>query len=155
MNEDFVIKKQSVIKAICKQVTKHGSLSDDLAQWVSIWFLTNEVDECYLNDRFINAVSYKAYHLKGSEFKREHFNTESLSVEDICNDYYYPLESENVDLRYQELLRELTDTEKVWLEEMVKRNGSVNLFCQHTKISRITATERMEYIYNKLREIYE
>jgi hypothetical protein len=155
MNEVFVIEKQEVIKAICKQVTKHGHLSEDLAQWVSMWFLTTELEQCYLTDRFINAVAYKAFNLKGSEFKREHSTTDTISVEDICNNYYYPLESENVDKRYQDLLKELSPTEKIWLEEMIKRNGSVNLFCQHTKISRITATERMNYIYNKLREIHE
>jgi len=151
-NEKFVLDKQPVIREICLAITKHNSFTDDLCQWVSIWFLENEVDEIYLTDGFIHSVAYKAYHLSGSSFKREHIDNYSVIKEELQPDYHYPLESDNVDKRYEDLLRELTETERTWVEEIVKRNGSINLFSLHTEISRIVATERMNFIYNKLRE---
>ena len=50
-----------------------------------------------------------------------------------------------------EQVEQLDDMERIWVEEILKRNFSIKLFSEHTGIHRATATERMNLIYEKLR----
>jgi len=155
MNEKFTVDKQKVIKSMCLSVCKHGHLADDLAQWVSMWFLTNKVEDKYLTDGLIYSVAWKGFNLSGSEFKREH-NPITFQYSDLT-----PAELEaalnydsinNVDEHYEQTLKQLNEMEQIWAREIVKRNLSINLFSEHTGISRAKAKERMTEIYKKLRD---
>ena len=105
-------------------------------------------------DGFIFVVAYKMYHLSGSEFNRLHFDNvlqestelDYLKLKDI------PYISNNVYKEYLEQVKQLDEMERIWVEEIVKRNLSIKLFSDHTGIHRTTAKERMESIYNKLRK---
>ena len=153
MNEDFIKLKQPVIEKACKTICKHSELSKDLAQEVSIYFLTNELP---LNktkiDGFIFVVAYKMYHLSGSEFNRLHFDNvlnESVDIEHLKKEDIPCINDNRND--YKDQIGQLDSMEQIWVEEIVKRNLSIALFSSHTGIHRATATERMEVIYNKLR----
>ena len=154
MNEDFVKDKQKVIEKACNTIAKHSSISKDLAQEVSIYFLTNPLPERLDKiDGFIFVIAYKMYHLTGSEFKRLHIDNVLLDSEDIdfISDKALPFYDDNVDKEYNKTIKELNEMDVIWTQEIVKRNMSINLFSEQTGISRIKATERMNSIYNKLR----
>lgn len=155
MNEKFVIEKQSIIESMCLSICKHGSLSKDLAQEVSIYFLTHKLPEV-ITDGFIYTVAYKYYHLSGSEFKRLHVD-QVLKYAEELEEYSTIRDSlkDSVENEYNQALDELIPIEKVWAEELVKRNLSISLFSQHTGIGRKKATERMNSIYDKLRKANE
>jgi len=175
MNEDWLVSKQQVIEQICKTICK-SSLAEDLAQEVSIYFLTHELPEV-VTDGFIYTVAFKMFHLSGSSFKRLHIDDvlkASTDIEPFClfnstdddkesskyeawfidqsadyiDDYY----KKSIDDQYEQVLKELTPMEQIWVEEIMKRNCSISLFSQHTSISRQKAKERMNEIYNKLRD---
>jgi hypothetical protein len=155
VNEDFIKDKQLVIEKACKTICKHSELSKDLAQEVSIYFLTNPLpDNLSKIDGFIFVVAYKMFHLSGSEFNRLHFDNVLLESSDI--DYLkaedIPYINDNIYKEYREHIGQLDNMEQIWVEEIVKRNMSIALFSQHSGIHRTTATERMESIYNKLRK---
>ena len=155
MNEKFIKEKRQVIETACKNICKHSDIWKDLAQEVNIYFLTNELPS-NLNkiDGFIFVVAYKMFHLSGSEFNRLHFDNvlqestelDYLKLKDI------PYISNNVYKEYLEQVKQLDEMERIWVEEIVKRNLSIKLFSDHTGIHRATAKERMESIYNKLRK---
>ena len=154
MNEDFIKLKQPVIEKACKTICKHSELSKDLAQEVSIYFLTNELP---LNktkiDGFIFVVAYKMYHLSGSEFNRLHFDNvlnESLDIDHLKKEDI-PCVNDNRYAEYKEHIGQLDSMEQIWVEEIVKRNLSIALFSEHTSIHRTTVTERMDLIYSKIR----
>jgi len=174
MNETWTVEKQEVIKDICTRVCIDKSYVDDLAQWVSMFFLTTELEEHYLTEGFIYSVAYKGYHLRGSTFRREHIEFELLFVDllsaqaDEQSDrdtahtdfmktfvgHYEDLgyNKKSIDKMYEDVLEGLTPIEEVWAREIVKRNMSINMFSEQTGISRAKAKERMDYIYNKLRD---
>lgn len=157
MNRKFAIDKQETIKSMCLSICKHGHLADDLAQWVSIYFLTHEIEEVNLTDGLIYSVAWKGYNLRGSEFKREH-NPITFQYSDLTDselEIALNFDTINVDEDYKQTLKDLNSVEKTWIEEIVKRNLSINLFSEHTNISRAKATERMNAIYNKLRKFNE
>lgn len=153
MNEDFVVKNQDVILAMCNTVCKHSHQAGDLAQWTSEWFLTHDVSHLNTTKALIYSVVWKAYNLRGSEFKREHnpseFHYTELTVEDL--ELHMNLQ-ESVDEQYRKVMDELNPIEKIWAEQIVKRNLSISLLSQHTGIGRKKATERMNEIYKKLRD---
>jgi hypothetical protein len=154
VNEAFLKEKQQVIETACKNICKHSDIWKDLSQEVNIYFLTHELPS-NLNkiDGFIFVVAYKMFHLSGSEFNRLHFDNvlkestelDYLKLKDI------PYISNNVYKEYLEQVKQLDEMERIWVEEIVKRNLSIKLFSDHTGIHRGTAKERMESIYNKLR----
>ena len=155
MNEDFVKDKQLVIETACKNICKHSEFWKDLAQEVSIYFLTNALPE-NLNkiDGFIFVVAYKMFHLSGSEFNRlhiDHLLKDCDEIDQIKPDLNYIHSNENTYKEYTEQVEQLDDMERIWVEEILKRNFSIKLFSEHTGIHRATATERMNLIYKKLR----
>lgn len=154
-NNKFVIEKQGVIEKACNIVTKHSDSSKDLAQEVSMYFLTNDLpDEMDKIDGFIFVVAYKMFHLSGSSFKRMQFDVvlqRSVDIDEL-NESEIPCESESSYSEYKEYVKDLTEIEQVWISEVLKRNMSINLFCEHSGIHRATATERMESIYSKIRK---
>ena len=117
MNEKFVIEKQSIIESMCLSICKHGSLSKDLAQEVSIYFLTHKLPEV-ITDGFIYTVAYKYYHLSGSEFKRLHVD-QVLKYAEELEEYSTIRDSlkDSVENEYNQALDELIPIEKVWAEE--------------------------------------
>ena len=154
MNEGFIKEKSQVIETACKNICKHLDIWKDLAQEVNIYFLTNELPS-NLNkiDGFIFVVAYKMFHLSGSEFNRLHFDNVLLESTEL--DYLklkdIPYISNNVYKEYLEQVKQLDEMERIWVEEMVKRNFSISLFSQHTGIHRTTAKERLDFIKEKLR----
>ena len=154
MNEEWTLSKQKVIETACNNICKHGSLSKDLAQEVSIWFLTNKLPDT-VTDGFIYVVAYKAFHLSGSEFRRLHVDEVLKQSLDINEYKDLNIENLSVDEKYEKTLEELDDIEQCWAREIVKRNLSINLFSQHSGISRQKAKERMDFIYHKLRKANE
>ena len=155
MNSNFVKEKQLVIEKACKTICKHSELSKDLAQEVSIYFLTNPLPENRTKiDGFIFVVAYKMYHLSGSEFNRLHFDNVLAESSDIeyLKEEDIPYINDNIYKEYISHIGQLDNMEQIWVEEIVKRNMSIALFSQHSGIHRTTATERMESIYNKLRK---
>ena len=154
MNEDFIKEKRQVIETACKNICKHSDIWRDLSQEVNIYFLTNALPE-NLNkiDGFIFVVAYKMFHLSGSEFNRLHFDNvliESTEL-DYLKEIDIPYIDGNVYKEYVEQIKQLDEMERIWVEEIVKRNFSIRLFSEHTGIHRTTATERMNLIYEKLR----
>ena len=154
MNEDFIKEKRQVIETACKNICKHSDIWRDLSQEVNIYFLTNALPE-NLNkiDGFIFVVAYKMFHLSGSEFNRLHFDNvliESTEL-DHLKEIDIPYMDGNVYKDYIEQVKQLDEMERIWVEEIVKRNLSIRLFSEHTGIHRATATERMNLIYEKLR----
>ena len=93
------------------------------------------------------------FHLSGSEFNRLHFD--NVLIESTELDYLkqidIPYMDGNVYKDYIEQVKQLDEMERIWVEEIVKRNFSIRLFSEHTGIHRTTATERMNLIYEKLR----
>jgi len=155
VNEDFIKEKRQVIETACKNICKHSDIWRDLSQEVNIYFLTNALPE-NLNkiDGFIFVVAYKMFHFSGSAFKRLHFDNVLLeSTElDYLKEVDIPCVNENVYKEYLEQVKQLDEMERIWVEEIVKRNLSIKLFSDHTGIHRTTAKERMNSIYEKLRK---
>jgi len=154
VNEEFIKEKRQVIETACKNICKHSDIWQDLAQEVNIYFLTHELPS-NLNkiDGFIFVVAYKMFHLSGSEFNRLHFDNvliESTEL-DYLKEIDIPYMDGNVYKDYIEQVKQLDEMERIWVEEIVKRNFSIRLFSEHTGIHRATATERMNLIYEKLR----
>ena len=155
MNEDFIKEKRQVIETACKNICKHSDIWRDLSQEVNIYFLTNALPE-NLNkiDGFIFVVAYKMFHLSGSEFNRlhiDHLLKDCDEIDQIKPDLNYIHSTENIYKEYTEQVEQLDDMERIWVEEILKRNFSIKLFSEHTGIHRTTATERMNLIYEKLR----
>tara|TARA_R110000868_G_scaffold380965_1_gene647296 strand:- start:216 stop:692 length:477 start_codon:yes stop_codon:yes gene_type:complete len=154
VNEEFIKEKRQVIETACKNICKHSDIWRDLSQEVNIYFLTNALPENLDKiDGFIFVVAYKMYHLSGSEFNRLHFDNvliESTEL-DYLKEIDIPYISDNVYKEYVEQVKQLDEMERIWVEEIVKRNLSIRLFSAHTGIHRATATERMNLIYEKLR----
>ena len=140
MNEEFIKEKRQVIETACKNICKHSDIWRDLSQEVNIYFLTNALPE-NLNkiDGFIFVVAYKMFHL-----------IESTEL-DYLKEIDIPYMDGNVYKDYIEQVKQLDEMERIWVEEIVKRNLSIRLFSEHTGIHRATATERMNLIYEKLR----
>jgi hypothetical protein len=93
------------------------------------------------------------FHLSGSEFNRLHFDnvlSKSLDIDYLKVDDM-PCTKVNSYKEYMEQIGQLDEMERIWVEEIVKRNLSIRLFSEHTGIHRTTATERMNSIYEKLR----
>ena len=157
MNEAFLKEKQQVIETACKNICKHSDIWRDLSQEVNIYFLTNALPE-NLNkiDGFIFVVAYKMFHLSGSEFNRLHIDHLLKDYENIdeikgVDLNYIPSIDENTYRDYTEQVEQLDDMERIWVEEILKRNFSIKLFSEHTGLHRARATERMNLIYEKLR----
>jgi len=155
VNEEFIKEKRQVIETACKNICKHSDIWRDLSQEVNIYFLTNALPE-NLNkiDGFIFVVAYKMFHFSGSSFNRLHFDNvliESTEL-DYLKEIDIPYMDGNVYKEYVEQIKQLDEMERIWVEEIVKRNLSIKLFSDHTGIHRTTAKERMESIYNKLRK---
>ena len=154
MNENFIKDKRQVIETACKNICKHSDIWRDLSQEVNIYFLTNELpDNLNKIDGFIFVVAYKMFHLSGSEFNRLHFDNvliESTEL-DYLKEIDIPYMDGNVYKDYIEQVKQLDEMERIWVEEMVKRNFSISLFSQHTGIHRTTAKQRLDFIKEKLR----
>ena len=151
MNNDFVVSKQQVIRDSCELICRGNRYTDDLIQWVSMYFLEHTLPT-EITDGFIHVVAYKAYWLQGSEFRRLHIDSNLENCEDIQGYSSVILDNTSVDREYNEALNELNPVERVWAEEIVRRNMSINLFSQHTGIHRDSAKQRMQNIYEKLRK---
>ena len=149
MNEKFVKDSQEVIKSICKNVCLDSSLVDDLSQHVSIYFLTHKLPENYV-EGFIYSYAWKSYFLTGSEFRREHIQQNTSYLEDFIENIY--ITEDNIDKQYENVLKDLTDIERAWIEQLTKRNGSITLMSKHTKISKTKVKERKDSIFIKLRD---
>jgi hypothetical protein len=151
MNEKWVTEKQEVIRTSCALICRGNRYTDDLAQYVSMYFLENELPPT-VTDGFIHVVAYKAYHLSGSEFRRLHIDNNLEDSEDIEVCASIILDSASIDREYNDALNELNPVERCWAEEIVKRNMSINLLSEHTGIHRDSAKKRMNSIYKQLRE---
>ena len=151
MNEAFVIEKQETIRQCCQVVCNNNSYVEDLAQCVSIWLLENKLPE-EVKDGYLYMTAYNAYHRAGSEFRRLHIDTNIHHAKQIDSEQIGLNDVNNIDQQYSEVMKELTPIDKVWAEEIVKRNMSINLFSKHTGINRQEATERMKTIYKKLQD---
>ena len=155
VNEEFIKEKQQVIETACKNICKHSDIWKDLSQEVNIYFLTNELPN-NLNkiDGFIFVVAYKMFHLSGSSFNRLHFDNilQDYTWIDYLKEMDIPCIDGNVYKEYIEQVEQLDEMERIWVEEIIKRNFSIKLFSEHTGIHRASATERMNSIYEKLRK---
>jgi hypothetical protein len=154
VNEDFIKEKQLIIENACKTICKHSDIWRDLSQEVNIYFLTHDLPKNINKiNGFIFVVAYKMFHLSGSEFNRLHLDhvlSKSLDIEYLKAEDM-PSVNENKYKEYLEQIGQLDEMERIWVEEIVKRNLSIRLFSEHTGIHRTTATERMNSIYEKLR----
>ena len=154
------------IKKMCKVIAKGDELHEDLAQEVTLYLLTLDIDkikESFERGTLCNYAFTVAYMKWNSNNGREVgevnngcfkavYRDYKIFTEDLL-DYENRLQEEKEDIfNIDTLLIQLSTLDRLTIEELMTVNFNISLLSERTNITRTNLKARIDAIYDKLRD---
>lgn len=146
---------------MCKNITGGLDIAQDLKQEVILLLFKHKGSEdlFYSNENEFFAMAFKfcysVYYKRNSPFNKveRYFKNPYIEV-DNKDDYFFSLieEDEEVEVNLDYYTNGLSEMDKLWLSEYCNNNNSYSALSDRTKIDRVSISNRMNEIFNKIRK---